>query len=191
MLLVAFWLSRSGSTAPRLVPSRLLHPQIPPQRHCREEDIPQLLPRTSHFHEMPEMQEISGKCGHNTLKSCNSYKVAENVLGFFSQIIGFLDFLLFHFFMPNFPLQEAVQGLGLLQRADNKSSLTQEKTKPSQRILWVNAETCWRVLWGKEGSGESWQLFLAIHFPFQKANKRQLPGRNRLRAANPREAKKS
>lgn len=96
--------------------------------------------------------------------------------------------------MPNFPLQGAALGLCFQQRADSKSSFIQEKTKTKPGDTWTNEEICWSCLWRKEGFGESWQLFLTIHLPFQKANERQLPELNRLRAAKPnisREARKS
>jgi len=93
--------------------------------------------------------------------------VGENVLGFLTKnCFSSFSFVLLAYaeFSPR-----AVQGLCFLRRADGKSSFIQEKTKPSLGILGLT-ETCQSCLWRKKGFGESWQLFLAIHFPFQKAN---------------------
>lgn len=129
------WLCRAGTDSLG-IPSRLLYPHIPSQRHCRKEEIPQLLPRTSHFYEMPEMKESVVRCVMVTTH-CEVVTATRwvKMFCFFSQRIGFPDFLLFHFLMPNFPLQGAVQGLSFLQRADSKSSFIQEKMKPSLGIL--------------------------------------------------------
>lgn len=86
----------------------------------------------------------------------------------FSQITGFPDFLFSHLFMPNFSLQQAVQALRFLQRVDSKSSFIQEKNETKPEDTWTNEETYWSCLWRKEESGESWQLFLTLHFPKSK-----------------------
>lgn len=134
------WLCRAGTNSLG-VPSRLFHPQFPPQRHWGKKEIPQLLPRTSH--EGKEMKEISVRCvmvtTHRKVVTATRWVI---IFWVFSQRVGFPDFLLFYFFKPNFPLQGAVQGLCFLQRADSKSSFTQEKNETKPGDTWTDEETC-------------------------------------------------
>lgn len=95
------------------------------------------------------------------------------------KVFFFSDFVLFHFFMSNFPLQGAVQGLRFLQNADSKPSFIQERTNPSLGILGLMKKRAGVVFveerdLGKPGSSSSTYIF-----PFQKANERQLPELNR------------
>lgn len=162
-----FWLCTARPDS-LWIPFRLLHPQIPPQNHCRVGGDPSAPTKNSFLWDV--WNEGNQVCdGHNTLKCWNNYEVGEKV--FFSQKFGFPLFLLVCSIMPNFPLQGAVQRLHFLQRADSKSSFIQEKNETKPGDTWTNAETCWSCLWKQEGLGESWQLFLTI-FP----SKQQMKG---------------
>lgn len=136
----SLWLCRAVTNSLG-VPSRLLHPQIPPQRHWGKEEIPQLLPRTSH--EGKEIKETIVRCvmvtTHRKIVTATRWVI---ILWVFCQRVGFPNFLLFYFFKPNFPLRGAVQGLCFPQRADSKSSFTQEKNNTKPGDTWTDEETC-------------------------------------------------
>lgn len=121
---------------------------------------------------MSEMKENSVRCMMVTTH-CKVVTATNWVImfWFFSQRIGFPEFLLFHFFMPNFPFQGAVQGLHFLQNAGSKSSWIQEKTKPSPGILGLMKKHAGVVFGEKRDLGNPGSSSSPYMFPSKKQMK--------------------